>query len=68
MEILQNKVHYSKHCSNIGLLVNSFRGGVNSKGRTKGRINSEVCIRGGVNSDHTANGVSTEQGTLKQGL
>ena len=69
------------HSSNFGLLnfrVNSFRGGVNSKGRTrggvnsevhtKGGINSEVHTRGGVNSDHTANGVSTEQGTFRTSI
>ena len=40
------------------------RGGVNSKGRTRGGVNSEVHTRGRVNFDHTANGISTEQGTF----
>ena len=41
------------------------RGGVNSKGRTRSGVNSEIHTRGGVNSDHTAIGVSTEQGTFR---
>ena len=41
---------------------------VNSKGHTRSGVNCEVCTRGGVNSDHTANRVSTEQGTLMQAL
>ena len=36
---------------------------------TSGWFNSKGCTRrGGVNSDHTVNGVSTEQSTLKQAL
>ena len=37
-------------------------------GCTRDGVNSEVNTRGGVNSDHTVNGVSTEQGTLMQAL
>ena len=48
----------------LNFRVNSFRGRVNSKGRTRDGVNSEVCTRGEVNSDHTVNGVSTEQGTF----
>ena len=31
----------------------------------RGGVNSEDCTRGGVNSDHIENGISTEQGTFR---
>ena len=52
----------------LNFRINSFRGGVNSKGRTRDGVNSEVCTRGGVNSDHTVNGVSSQLGTFRTSI